>query len=155
MGEVYLRKARWEDVDLLFEWANEEEVRENSFNSEKINYEEHKQWYRNCLEDVVVDSYICYLDSNPVGQIRLNYNNENAIISYSIDKKYRGQGFGGLIIQLVEAEIRQIHPETLFLIGSVKFDNIVSQRIFEKNDYIKRPINESREGFIYCKKIDT
>lgn len=155
MGKVYLSKARWEDVDLLFEWANENDVRENSFNSEKINYENHKKWFKRCLADQDIDNFICYLDSNPVGQIRLEYHNGEAVINYSIVKNYRGQGFGGRIIKLIESEIILSRPEILFLIGRVKCDNIASQRIFENNNYLKKQVDESTEGYVYWKKIDS
>lgn len=37
MGEnIYLRKATPEDMKMLFDWANDEDVRRNSFNSNKI-----------------------------------------------------------------------------------------------------------------------
>ena len=42
----YLRVADWGDVDLLFSWANDKEVRKNSFSSEPICYEEHLAWFR-------------------------------------------------------------------------------------------------------------
>jgi len=72
MYKAYLRKAECADVDLLFEWANDSEVRNNSFNTVDIKYEEHKRWFENCMLDKDVDIYICCLDDDSVGQIRLN-----------------------------------------------------------------------------------
>lgn len=154
MSKVYLRKAEWKDVDLLFEWANDSEVRKNSFNTANIEYEEHKRWFENCIQDENIDVYICYLDADPIGQVRLNYNNETAVISYSIAKKYRGQGFGGVIIKLIEAEMVFTHPDITFLFGSVKMDNIASQRIFEDSGYDKELIDVENEHLNYRKRID-
>lgn len=155
MGEVYFVKARWDDVDLLFEWANDDDVRKNSFSSEKINYEDHKKWFKKSLADKDVDNYICYLDSNSVGQIRLDYQNGEAVINYSIDRNYRGRGLGEMIIKLIESSIIDNRPDIKLLIGRVKFQNIASQRIFEKNNYVRKPVEESSEGFVYVKTINS
>ena len=36
MSSLILRKANNEDINLLFDWANDDTVRNNSFNAEKI-----------------------------------------------------------------------------------------------------------------------
>ena len=53
MGEgrhCFLREAKWEDMEQLFLWANDKEVRKNSFSMEPISYEEHQEWYEKKLE---------------------------------------------------------------------------------------------------------
>lgn len=154
LRKAYLRKAEWADIDLLFEWVNDSEVRKNSFNTADIEYKEHKKWFEKCMLDDNVDIYICCLDTEPIGQIRLNYSNATAIISYVIAKKCRGQGFGGIIIKLIEAKVVFSRPNTMFLHGSVKLDNIASQRIFEDNGYKKEFVAGENEHFKYCKRID-
>ena len=42
---IYLREATIEDRDLLYEWANDPETRRASFNTDRINYEEHCRWF--------------------------------------------------------------------------------------------------------------
>ncbi|WP_158002136.1 hypothetical protein [Clostridium botulinum] len=37
-----LRKVNEKDCEPLFQWANDKEVRKNSFNTEDIIYEEHR-----------------------------------------------------------------------------------------------------------------
>lgn len=37
----YLRDAVERDVDLLFQWANDESVRKNSFSTQDISYNDH------------------------------------------------------------------------------------------------------------------
>lgn len=155
MNQIYLRKAEWKDVDLLFEWANDREVRINSFNTAPIEYEEHKRWFKNCLQDENVAIYICYFNTQPIGQVRLNCNNETAVISYSIAKKYRGRGFGKFIIKLIEDEVISMWPNVKVLFGSVKLNNIASQRIFEHNGYRKKVKEESEKIIDYYKTINT
>lgn len=153
MSKTYLRKAKCADVDLLFEWTNDNEVRKNSFNSAKIDYEGHRRWFKNCLEDGTIDLYICCLEDEPVGQIRLNYNNQTAVISYSIASRHRGKGFGVVIVKLIEAEVIATRPDITFLLGSVKLDNIASQRIFEECGYHKEMLTETEEEHLNYRKL--
>lgn len=154
MSKISLRKVEWADADLLFEWRNDSEARKNSFNTTNIEYTEHKRWFKNCIQDETIDVYICCLEGEPVGQIRLNYNNETAVISYSIASKHRGQGFGVVIIKLIEAEVIATRLDITFLLGSVKRDNIASQRIFEECGYDKELIEDEKEYLNYRKFIN-
>jgi len=154
MDKVYLRTAQWSDIDLLFNWANDNEVRKNSFKTARINYEDHKKWFEKCMLSKDVDIYIFNLEVNPVGQIRLSYNNETAIISYSIAKKYRGQGFGRVLLNLIESELITARPDIKLLAGSVKLNNLHSQRVFEENGYEKEECVDGNINFYtYTKKI--
>lgn len=73
MGEhIYLRKATPEDMKMLFDWANDEDVRRNSFNSNKITWEEHKVWFERLMKDENQYQYILMVDDIPAGQIRLS-----------------------------------------------------------------------------------
>lgn len=154
MVKVFLKKAEWADVDLLFEWTNDREVRENSFKSTPIEYENHKQWFRDCIRDSKIEMYICYSDTNSIGQVRLNIAGNDAQISYSISKEYRGQGFGKIIIQLLETEIRNNYPAIRYLSASVKINNIASQKIFETLGYERCSNAVENTYFKYCKKVN-
>lgn len=154
MSKIFLKKAQWPDVDLLFAWTNDNEVRSNSFNSTPIEYENHKKWFGDCIKNENADIYICYSDNDPVGQVRLNYEDDRAVISYSISCKYRGKGFGKIIIKLIEAEVISNHPVINCLVGSVKTSNIASQKIFEYLEYEKYLVTTDSEHFDYIKKIN-
>lgn len=39
-----------DDCDLLFEWANYPMVRQNSFSTKAITYDEHVNWFKNIME---------------------------------------------------------------------------------------------------------
>lgn len=139
--EISLRKATMEDMDLLYEWANEEEVRKNAFHTEKISYDTHKRWLENILKDTTVLQYIMVQKNNEgkeikeIGQIRLEIKEGSAIISYSIAKSIRKQGFGVRIIELAENELKKTNREVFSLIGKVKYNNAVSRKVFEKCGY--------------------
>ncbi len=122
-------------TDLLYKWANDEDVRKNSFNSDKIDYETHKKWFKEKLNTNKSSIYIYYYNDIPIGQIRLDFDGDKAYISYSIDKVYRGQGHGDNILILIENEL--INTTLKYLYGKVKYNNIASQRKFEKLGFKK------------------
>lgn len=62
-GNVYLRRADREDVELFFKWVNEPAVRANSFNTETILWENHQKWFETALADDSVRIYVLMQDT--------------------------------------------------------------------------------------------
>lgn len=140
--ELYLRKVTKDDMDILFQWANDEIVRKNSFNSEMIPYEVHQKWFSNVLEDSHMVQYILEgIDENnniiPIGQIRFNYNvqEQSAEVGYSIDVKYRGLGYGKQIIRMGTNCIKAEFIELQKIVAKVKTTNIASYKAFIDNNF--------------------
>ena len=131
---LYLRPATVDDARLIFEWANDSEVRENSFNTDDILWDDHLAWFNRTLADESTLLFILMKDDAPVGQVRLA-NSDKWQISYSIASVYRGQGYGKLILQLAENELVVEGHGGEKLYAEVKMDNIVSQKIFTGLDY--------------------
>ena len=132
---VFLRKAEKDDMDLLFRWANDPVVRSNSFNTDLIPYENHVKWFNKIMEDPSVLQFILMDDDIPVGQIRLNIEDNEAEIGYSIGSEFRGKGYGHKILQLIAEEITSEHPQITTLIAKVKTDNIASNKLFKSEGY--------------------
>ena len=130
-----LRKATANDIDLLYEWANDPIVRANSFNSEFISYEEHIKWFNRIMSNDTVIQYILMDNDIPIGQIRLNVNGHEAEISYSIFSDYRGKGYGRSILELIRQEIGEQYRNINRLVAKVRPENIASQKSFEKAGY--------------------
>lgn len=149
----YLRKANVDDVKLFFKWVNESAVRENSFNTEPIPWENHQAWFKKVLANEDIRIYVMMQENNPIGQVRLALENSKWLISYSIASSYRGQGYGQIILQLAENEmIREGHTGEI-LFAEVKVSNIASQRIFIKLGY-KGAVSEHSNAYAYIKMID-
>ncbi|MCR8744767.1 GNAT family N-acetyltransferase [Romboutsia lituseburensis] len=137
---ISLREANYRDFNLLFNWTNDEQVRKNSFNKEKIDLEIHKMWFNNKLKDKNTKIYIIINDEIEVGVIRLSKENNEYLISYSVDSNYRGRGIGTKAILYLNDIMKGKK-----LVGLVKHENIISSKVFEKagynkiiyNDYIK------------------
>ena len=132
---VYLREATLQDMDLIYEWANDPLVRNNSFNSEPIPYETHVKWYDRIMSDESVLQFILMDEDIPVGQIRLNIDGDEAEIGYSIASDYRGKGYGHKVLQLVAEEVKKKYPDIRCLVAKVKPENIASSKLFEHEGY--------------------
>jgi len=146
---MYIKEANKSHCDLLFNWTNDNEVRENSFNKGKIGYEDHVKWFNNIL--IEKDSYIfiAYIESIPIGQIRFDMQGKMGIISYSVSKDFRGKGYGKNIIELLESKLKEENKNINTLIAYVKHENIPSQKIFEKLNYIKKDSIDKIEYYKY------
>ncbi len=131
----YLRKVTPTDIDILFEWVNEKEVRQNAFDTHVITYEEHMAWFNRMINDTNQMQYILMLSDKPVGQVRLTIKGTEAEIDYSISKSVRGCGYGGQVICLIKEKLKEDYPFIQKLIGRVKSENIASYRCFIKNEF--------------------
>ena len=131
---LYLRKATEADAKMLFQWRNEPETRNNSFQTQPIPYEEHAAWMEKTLRDASQEIYILCEDDIPIGQVRLSVEGDMATVSYSINAAYRAQGYGRAILQLTENLCGE-RNKPCALCGYVKKKNIASQVIFESLGY--------------------
>lgn len=147
--EFNIKIATIEDMKDIFDLSNEGLVRANSFNQEKINWEDHQIWFKNKLKD---ENCIFYLikdvQNELIAQVRFDKINNEADISISITPKFRGKGYGAKIIEATskkvfkEKDIKKIN-------AYVKKENIASQTIFEKAGFILKEENSDKMRYEY------
>ncbi len=133
--KLFLRKADMTDLDMLFEWANNELVRQNAFNTEQISYEEHKKWFKELLDDSKQMQFIMYSGSEPIGQARLSIHMDEAEIDYSIASEKRGMGYGKELIHLLQKIVSNEYTSIRKLVAKVKTSNAASICCFRKNGF--------------------
>jgi RimJ/RimL family protein N-acetyltransferase len=105
---LQLRRARAEDRRLLWEWANDPEVRAASFSAGPIPWEAHVAWFEEKLgaaeERTPAGSRIFIAEDAegaPVGQIRFDTRSDGGWeVDVSIAKPMRGRRLAGLLITL-------------------------------------------------------
>ena len=135
------RKPNVDDAYLYFKWANDPQVRLNSFNSENITLDEHTIWFNEKLQDPNCELYMFYDENDiPVGQVRIQKDsNNNSVINISIDEKFRGMGYGVKLVELSSKNYfsREINDK---INAYVKIENIGSKIIFEKAGYFNTGI---------------
>ncbi len=145
MNSIYLREVTIEDMEQIYIWANDGEVRRNSFSIAKISMEEHEAWFRKVLMKDRIRQYVMVVENVPVGQIRITIDDNVAEIGYSISKEYRNKGYGKLIVKLLIDKITDEYPQIYKLVARVKEDNVLSSKIFQSLGFGK---NES--GYVLC-----
>ncbi|MBW2660706.1 MAG: UDP-2,4-diacetamido-2,4,6-trideoxy-beta-L-altropyranose hydrolase [Deltaproteobacteria bacterium] len=137
VGQIKLRRAQKNDCKLLWKWANDPETRAASFSPVSIPWEDHTHWFSSKLNSANCMMYIAMLDDGtPLGQIRYDIKQENAVISISIDSKFRNRGYGAVLIRKTsqrlfnEFNVRKVH-------AYVKQENIASASVFTKAGFKK------------------
>jgi RimJ/RimL family protein N-acetyltransferase len=129
------RKVTKNDIKLLFDWANDPDVRVNAKNSKPITWDEHVIWFNNRLSNKFAYTYILSDLQESIGIVRFDKTLEGYVVSYSIDKNYRGKGFGELV--LVEGlKNLYLSVDKPNLVAYVKKGNIASEKIFNKLGFI-------------------
>lgn len=130
-----IRKAVEADCKLYFNWVNDPETRMNSVNTNEIDWEGHRKWFADKLVSQNTFMFVLLADETPVGQIRFEVENKTAIISFSIDKKYRGNNYGRNILAIGTKKIIEIINKPLIIAGQVKKTNIASIKAFQYCDF--------------------
>ncbi|WP_405275896.1 GNAT family N-acetyltransferase [Methanobrevibacter sp.] len=125
------RPIQKEDCLKIFEIANDDEVRRSSFNSEKIPLEDHKNWFKNILNDDSVKFYVLEYEDDLIGQLRLDFDEKYPVISISLNKKYRGLGLSKILLskglELIDGKV----------IAYIKKENIRSISFFKSMGFKK------------------
>ncbi len=133
-----MRKAERRDADLLFQWVNEDLVRQNSFSTKEILYSEHIRWYEGILKRNDIKQYIYMVDNVPVGGVRITVTGEQAEIGYSICVENRCMGYGKEMLALLQKTVKEDFPQIKKLIAKVKPENVASQKTLEDVGYEKK-----------------
>lgn len=128
----YLREAKKEDMQLLFEWRNEIDVRKNSFSSNHITFEKHKEWFEKIIQKKNEKQYIFICNGEAIGQIRATIYGDEAEVHYSICSEKRCMGYGKEMLNLLKKQIIQDFPQVKKLSAKVKRDNIASRKMLLK-----------------------
>lgn len=148
-----LRSAEESDIDLIYQWRNDESVRRWCFDTGIIPYEHHLKWYHNALERDDIEIFILMENELPVGQVRLTYWYDELVISYSIDTNCRGRHLGQRIVEMMEKKLRDepmFRKDGEYYVAYVKKENVISRRVFEVLGYNEE---EQRKWIKYVKAL--
>ncbi len=128
--KIIFRKVNSSDLKLLFVWANEQEVRKQSFQTGKIDFETHKYWFQNKLNDKNSVMYIAEIDQTPISLIRFDIENKRAVIGILIDKNWRGKSLSTPILTKATKIFQQKHPIPVY--AYIKQSNLASIKAFKQ-----------------------
>lgn len=133
-GRLRLRAARESDCRLLWEWANDPQVRAAAFSSAPIPWETHQAWFAGKMKDSNCTILIAEDDlGRPVGQFRVDWLSDQGDIDVSVAPEFRGAGNGAALIDLGVSRIFAERGERIHAL--VKVENQASRRAFEQSSF--------------------
>ncbi|HEY3902196.1 MAG TPA: UDP-2,4-diacetamido-2,4,6-trideoxy-beta-L-altropyranose hydrolase [Chthoniobacter sp.] len=131
----HLRSVRKEDEKLIWEWANDPVVRQASFRSDPISWEDHRRWFATKVSSSTTHIYIAELEDEPVAQVRFELDDSEAVISVSVSTKLRGRRYGSAILRRASREIFRSTPVER-VVAFIKSGNAASQRAFSRAGFV-------------------
>jgi RimJ/RimL family protein N-acetyltransferase len=143
------RFAQESDVDLYYEWANDESVRSNSYNQSKIDYDSHVKWFLKKLLDKNCFFYLFFNKKNEaVGQVRIEKKETETIIGISIDSNHRGNSYSTEMLKKSCNDYLEKHPFNK-ISAYIKIENTSSLKSFEKSGFrdLEEVIMESSKSY--------
>jgi len=157
-----LRPVRPEDSRLLWEWANDAEVRAASFSSAAIPWERHVGWFAEKLRASAIPSEkgsVIFIGEDelgtPLGQIRFDAMMEvdgNWELDVSVASAARGRGLGSALIERGVQEFLRNHQGAR-VHAFVKPQNAASVKAFEDAGFTRAGTGQTR-GHIAIHLID-
>lgn len=153
-NQLTIRKIIKSDVNFIFDLSNETLVRENSYNSKPIVFEEHKKWFAKQLEENQNLYFILEYNSTPIGQVRYSLEENNSVIGISISNKYRGKGLATESLCLAVNEY--YNNNKLPIHAFIKKMNTASVKLFEKSGFelLREEKVNGIDSFLYLKEFE-
>lgn len=153
MNNIYVRKARSEDIEEVFNLSNQDYVRKHSINKEKIKWDDHASWFNNTMQDhdscfyVITDSIERFL-----GQIRYKIEKDKATVSISLSHLITGKGLSRpLLLESIDKLLSE-KKEVTGIVAYVSEKNIASKKLFEKAGFSLCENQNELLKFIYSRK---
>jgi RimJ/RimL family protein N-acetyltransferase len=143
LNTIRLRNSLKSDSDLIFNWSNDELVRSQSYNTNKIELAGHKAWYNDKFQNSNYLFLILEQKNTPFGLVRFTIEKTSTTIGVLIDKNYRGKGLSIKSIQLACTEYFKLNKQTI--LAYIKKSNKASVSAFSKAGF-KLLREESIEG---------
>lgn len=148
-ADLNLRPVEPTDCSLLWEWANDPDVRNSSFHEEQIPFSEHSEWFSRKLDNP--DSTIFILEygrNNPIGQIRFDTYPGRTEVDVSIRRELRGCGVGSYLIRRGIEKFLEEKDRTK-IDAYVKIQNASSLYSFERAGFMRA----GEETLFGCKVV--
>ena len=143
-GPISLRRVDSRDEALLLKWANDPEVRANSFSHDSISPADHHKWFHKGLGDpnrlllIAMSS-----DGCPIGQIRFDRTlatgpsgADEALIGLSLEQCARGCGLAVPLVSLGLQAMEQQWGSNTHAVAEVLSSNAASNACFERSGFV-------------------
>jgi RimJ/RimL family protein N-acetyltransferase len=142
------------DAELLWIWANDHEVRQNSISQASIPLEQHLTWFKSALSSEDVTIAVCEGKVGPIGCVRITEKAGQNEISYLTARQFRGLGWS---VEMLRGGIdfwqKKSNPANDYkFVARVKSTNTSSQRVFTKLGFEIQSRESTRELLTFVSK---
>lgn len=144
LSDMKFRNAIPLDSKLCFDWATDPVARRYSYSQLEITWDEHILWFGTKITDPTCLYLIAELEDTPVGQVRFDLSTKEIntfIISYLIDKTWRGKGLGRFVLSKAIEQLVLNHSVNK-IIGFVQNSNIASIKVFSQSGFERKDTTE-------------
>ena len=144
-----LRPARFDDMSLVFAWANDPETRRHSFESEPIDWPDHQCWFQQRLSGQGGQIWIGETAQGlPVGEVRVDIENDQALLGFVVDSDFRGRGWCKAMLKSFARYWSEL-PDSPRLVAEVKAGNEVSAHLLRNLEGF-RPVASSQGAWAFA-----
>ena len=143
---INVRKTKLEDIDFIYQLASSVDVREASFTTHVINYDEHKEWFHRIINLKNEFLYVLFADGEFAGQIRYTFSEDdyNCIVGISLVKEKRNKNlavpFFIMSLFLLKKEKENIQTISAY----IKIHNYQSIGLKRGFIYTSKPVLKAR-----------
>ncbi len=134
-----LRPVGAADAELLLAWANDDEVRRQSFDPAPIPHATHEVWLRARLADpqsLLLVAEDCSTNA-PLGLIRFQVEGPTATLSYQLAAEWRGRGLAAPLLLAGTEAVRACFAGLRRVQGQVLATNLASVRAFRRAGFAR------------------
>lgn len=130
-----IRYATANDIELYYKWVTDYKVRQNSLNTEKIEFNDHQKWFTKKLTNENVFMYIFLTPENiPVGQVIIEIRGFWSSIGQSVAKEHRGKKYSPEMLTRATNDFLDRFPKQT-IVSVVKSANIASLKMSKKSGF--------------------
>jgi len=128
-----IRPCDMNDVDAVFEMANDPIVRNSSYHSEKITYDVHVNWFKSKLDNPDSFLYSLEMGKEMAGFVRFDIDGEHAVIGLIVMEAFRGQRLASPMLVIACEKFHESHR--LPILAYIKKSNMVSSKSFKRANF--------------------
>ena len=149
-SDLVVRKANDTELDcrLVYDLSNDQLVRNNSFNTAEIIWDNHVSWYRRMVSNPNVLFYLVFSSEQFVGQVRFSRTSElsnECTISISVASDFRGKHLGNKLMADCIKKMSTDWTNIQHILAEVKDDNVASNMLFQKGNFtLEMTVNRYR-----------
>ena len=127
--DLALRPASNSDSSLILSWRNDASTVATTLSRRSVKIDEHGPWFASKLDDPLCEMFIILGAEGPVGMVRVDYDENEGLISIVIGPEHRGKGIATAALRLVRTQLAS-YADRPALGAEILASNTASLRAF-------------------------